>query len=176
MVMSEKYKRYFLKAKEAKALLRKASERLKGDLEKALDTKVTMELVEAGFGEILLINSKPLLFKIGENIFPTLIFKEAFTLMPKVVVDMGAVPHICNGADVMAPGIVYFEGEFRKGDLVFVVDEKHGKPIAIGEIVYNAEAVKKAKQGIVVKNIHFVGDKIWNLIKNLTLIRREIKS
>jgi PUA domain protein len=163
--MSKKYRRYFLKAKEVKALLSKSSERLKVDFERVFNTKVNLEVVETDFGEILLINSKPLLMKIGENIFPTLIFKEAFALTPKVVVDMGAVPPICNGADVMAPGIVHFEGEFRKGDLVFVADEKHGKPIAVGEILYDVDTAKKIKQGVVVKNIHFVGDKIWSFIK-----------
>jgi len=80
---------------------------------------------------------------------------------------MGAVPHVCNGANVMAPGIVRFEGNFRKDDFVFVVDERHGKPVAIGEVVYDVEAAKKATQGVVVKNTHFVGDKIWNFIKTL---------
>lgn len=163
--MSKKYRRYFLKAKETKVLLSKASEKLKFDLEKLFDVKANMELVESDLGEILLINGKPLLAKIEESIFPTLVFKEAFALAPKVVVDMGAIPYVCNGANVMAPGIVRFEGEFKKGDLVFVVDEKHGKPIAVGESLYDIDAAKKAKQGAVVKNVHFVGDKIWKLIK-----------
>jgi PUA domain protein len=87
--------------------------------------------------------------------------------MPKVVVDMGAVPHVCGGANVMAPGVVRFEGEFGKGDLVLVVDERHGKPIAIGEVVHDRNTAKKVSQGIVVRNIHFVGDKIWNFVKTL---------
>lgn len=165
--MSKKYRRYFLKTKEAKTLLTKASERLKINLEKIFNAKVNVELVETDFGEIFLINDKPMLVKIGENIFPTLTFNEIFLIAPRVVVDMGAVPHVCNGADVMAPGIVRFDGEFRKGDLVLVVDEKHGKPIAIGEIAYDADAAKKTTQGVIVKNIHFVGDRIWNFIKKL---------
>jgi PUA-domain protein len=164
--MSKKYRRYFLKTKEAKTLLTKASERLKIDLEKIF-VKVSVELVETDFGEIFLVNDRPILVKIGKNIFPALTFNEILALAPRVVVDMGAVPHVCNGADVMAPGIVRFEGEFRKGDLVFVVDEKYGKPIAVGEIVYDADAVRKTTQGVIVKNIHFVGDSVWNFIKRL---------
>jgi PUA domain protein len=80
---------------------------------------------------------------------------------------MGAVPYVCNGADVMAPGIVRVEGEFGKGDLVLVVDEKHGKPLALGLSLNDAENVKKTKQGAVVKNVHFVSDKIWNFAKTL---------
>ncbi len=165
--MSKKYRRHFLKAKEAKSLLSKASKKLKVDLEQIFNVKVNMELVETDFAEILLINGKPLLVKAGESIFPILIFNKLFALMPKVVVDMGAIPHVCNGANVMAPGIVRFEGKFRNGDFVIVVDERHGKPIAMGEVIYDVDAAKKTTQGVVVKNIHFVGDKIWNFAKKL---------
>ncbi|MDH5483293.1 MAG: DUF1947 domain-containing protein [Candidatus Bathyarchaeota archaeon] len=163
--MPKKYRRHFLKAKDAKIILNKASKRSKIELEKIFITKSGMELIETDIGEIFLLNGKPLLVEIGENIFPTLLFREFLALVPKVVVDMGAVPHVCNGADVMAPGIIRFEGEFGKGDLVSVVDEKYGKPIAIGETVHDADAAKKITQGIVVKNIHFVGDDVWNFIK-----------
>jgi len=166
--MPEKYRRHFLKTKEAKSLLRKASEKLKVDLERILDVKANVELVETDFAEIFLINGRPLLVKVEEKIVPTLIFNELLASTPKVVVDMGAVPHVCNGANIMAPGIIRFIGEFRKGDFVSVVDEKHGKPIAIGEVVYDVDAAKEAKQGVVVKNIHFVGDKIWNFVKELS--------
>ena len=166
--MPKKYRRHFLKAKEAKSLLSKASKKLRVDLEQIFDVKINIESVEANFAEILLINGKPLLVKAEEGIFPTLIFKRLFVFMPKIVVDMGAIPHVCNGANVMAPGIVRFEGEFRKGDFVFVADERYGKPIAIGEVVYDVDTVKKVTQGVVVKNIHFVGDKIWSLIKQVS--------
>ena len=165
--MPEKFRRYFLKAKDAKALLEKASEKLKIDLEQIFKAKANVELIQTEFAEIYLINNKPSLVKIGENVFPTLVFNEFFALATKVVVNMGAVPYICNGANVMAPGIVRFEGQFREGDFVLVADEKHGKPIAVGEIIYDMDAAKKATHGIVVRNVHFVGDKIWNFIKQL---------
>jgi PUA domain protein len=80
---------------------------------------------------------------------------------------MGAVPYVCNGADIMAPGIVRVEGEFSKGDIVLVVDEKHGKPLALGEILYDAAEARNIKQGVIVKNVHYVSDKIWNFAKTL---------
>jgi PUA domain protein len=165
--MPEKYKRYFLKTREAKLLLNKASERVKLDLEQFFTAKAKVELVKTEFAEIYLFNSKPLLAKTGENVFPTLVFNEFLNSAPKVVVDMGAVPHVCNGANVMAPGVVRFEGEFRRGELVLVVDEKHRKPLAIGETMYDAEEMKNVKQGVVVKNIHYVGNHVWELIKKL---------
>jgi PUA-domain protein len=130
-------------------------------------SKVNVEVVEADMGKIYLVNGKPLFFKVGERLLPTLLFQEFTSKAPKIVVDMGAVPYVCNGADVMAPGIVRVEGEFGKGDMVLVVDEKHGKPLALGESIYDAESARNTKQGAVVKTIHFVSDKIWNLAKAL---------
>ena len=166
--MPRKYQRHFLKAKEVKSILSEASEKLKVDFNQIFKNKVELELVETVFTEIFLINGKPLLFRIEGKIVPTLVFNEFSASMSKAVVDMGAVPYVCNGASVMAPGIVRFEGEFEKGDFVLVVDEKHGKAIAVGEATYDADAAKKITNGVVIKTIHFVGDKIWNFIKKLT--------
>lgn len=166
--MPERHRRYFLKEKQTKKLLDKASERFKVDLEQIFKSKAKVEVIETEFAEIYLINGKPTMVRIEDTLYPTLIFKEFFERAPKVVVDMGAIPYVCKGANIMAPGIKRFEGEFRKNDLVFVVDEKHGKPLAIGETLYPVEEARNVKQGIVLKNLHFVGDKTWNFMKQLT--------
>jgi PUA domain protein len=165
--MTKKYKRHFLKDKEAKMLLEKASEKLKMVLEKIFNGMPKVEVINADFGEVYLLNGEPALFKSGENIYPTLLFNGVHGLLPKVVVDMGAIPHVCNGADIMAPGIVRFEGKFVKGDVVLVADERYGKPIAVGEILYNSDEVIEVKHGVVVRNVHYVGDKIWKTLKKL---------
>ncbi len=163
--MSQKYRRYPLKSKESKQILTQASDKLKVDLEERYGSKALVEVVEAESGELLLIEGKPLLFKAGDAVFPTLMATELLAGAPKVVVDMGAVRFVCNGADVMAPGIVRYEGSFGKGDVVIVVDVKHGKPLALGEIIYTSEEVKNIKQGPIVKTKHYVSDKIWNSAK-----------
>jgi PUA-domain protein len=163
--MSEKYKRNFLKDKEAKSILNQAKEKLKSNIEQILKNKASVELIKTEFAEIYLINDKPLFAKTGEDLFPTLIFNEYFALAPKAIVDMGAVPYVCKGANVMKPGIRRFEGEFKKGDFIFVIDEKHGKPLAVGEILYDKDEAEKATQGAVIRNVHFVGDRIWNFLK-----------
>ena len=141
--MVKRFRRFFLKEKEAKSFLREASKMLKFDLEKIFHIKTNVEIFETDFAKIFIINDKPLLLEIEKRIIPTLISNDTFPGIPKVIVDMGAVPHLCNGADVMAPGIVRFEREFKKGDLVFVTDEKHNKAIAVGETLYNTNTIKK---------------------------------
>jgi len=165
--MPTKHRRYALKSKQAKLILNEVSERLKVNLDALFGSKANVEVVDADVGEIYLLNGNPLFFKAGERILPTLLFQDFALHAPKIVVDMGAVPYVCNGADVMAPGIVRVEGEFDKGDLVLVVDEKHGKPLALGESLYDSARVSNTKEGVVVKNVHFVSDKIWNFAKTL---------
>ena len=165
--MPERNARYFLKDKESKALLDEASRKLKTDLRQILAGKPNLEVVRAEIGDIFLANGRPLLVEAKGSLFPALVFNELLATMPKIVVDMGASPFICKGADVMAPGIRRFEGSFCKGDLVVVVDERHSKAVAIGETLFDYQEALKAKRGAVVKNIHFVGDKTWNRIKEL---------
>jgi PUA-domain protein len=165
--MSHKTRRYTLKSSDAKTLFSTASKKLGINLLEIVDSKANVEVVGTGRGELLIVNRKPLLFRTKETVYPTLLFEEIISKLPKVVVDMGAVRHVCNGAGIMAPGIVNYEGEFKKGDLVSIVDIKFRKRLALGEAQYDTEVVKSVKQGVVVKNIHYVSDEIWNVMKAL---------
>ena len=74
---------------------------------------------------------------------------------------MGAIPYVCNGADVMAPGIKEIKGEFEEGDLVVVRDVEHGKALAIGKALVGSDEMKEMRKGKAVTNLHHVGDKLW---------------
>lgn len=52
--------------------------------------------------------------------------------------------------------------EISTNDKVVVVDERHGKVLAVGVALVPAREMKKPK-GKVVKIAHHVGDEIWNL-------------
>ena len=166
--MPTKQRRYPLKNKEAKQILTEASANLKLDMEKLFGSKATVEVAESEVGSIYLIEGKPVLFKSGNKVLPTLHFTEYIISAPKIVVDMGAVPYVCKGATVMAPGIVRIEGNFAKGDLVVVTDVKFGKTLGLGESLLDVETAKQTKKGPVVKTLHFVSDKIWDYTKTLT--------
>jgi len=166
--MPEKHQRYFLKEKEAKSLLAEASERLRTDLNIILKNKTSIEVVKSESVEVFLAEGKPILARSEGRLFPTLLFAKFLATAPRAVVDMGAVPFMCKGANVMAPGVRRYEGEFRKGDYVFVVDEKHGKALAVGEAQYDAEEARNVKHGIVFRNVHFVSDNTWGVMKSLS--------
>jgi PUA domain protein len=76
---------------------------------------------------------------------------------------MGAVVFITKGADVMAPGITDADPMIKKDDLVWICDEKHRKPLAIGIAIMTGEEMKTKKTGKAVKTLHFVGDRLWML-------------
>ena len=93
-------------------------------------------------------------------LFPTLA-NSALDGLPSALVDMGAIPYVCNGADVMAPGIMDIVGEFEKGGLLVIRDVKHRKALGIGSALYSSEEMRGLEKGKAILNLHYVGDKIW---------------
>ena len=76
------------------------------------------------------------------------------------MVDMGAVKFMCNGANVMRPGITKFS-EFSKDELVCVVEESQNKFLAIGRSCVPSTEMEKLNKGEIVKNLHYISDKYW---------------
>lgn len=159
-------RRHPLSARDAKALALALQQRYGGlgDLPKG--SKI--ELAELPSGEaIYIVNGSPLIVKVGDVLAPSLLARELTSKLAKVVVDMGAVPHIANGADVMAPGVRGVRGEFGVGDVVVVVDERYGKELAVGQALKSHLELPRERRGKVVKNLHYVGDRIWKALQQL---------
>jgi PUA-domain protein len=104
-----------------------------------------------------------LFFIYNEKIIPTVKMLLKKDLLPEVIVDMGAVKFIVNGADVMRPGIVEIS-DFEKDSFVVVKDVNNKKPLIVGVALLSSDEMKETSSGCVVKNIHYVGDDIWNII------------
>jgi len=111
---------------------------------------------------VYFVDGKPLLLHTPRGFFPSLKFDAILDSLPKIVVDMGAIPHVANGAQIMRPGIRKIEGKFFKDDLVVVLDEKYQKRLALGIAEVDSEAMQNATKGRVISNIHYVGDPAWN--------------
>ncbi len=135
------------------------------ELAEKLSKKAKVELAQTSDNFFLvLLEGKPYFFELNGEYFPTLRgileteVKEKF-----VVVDKGAVTHVVKGADVMLPGVVEHSNDFKKGEIVVVLEEQHRKPIALGIALLDAEEFDKKEKGKCVENLHYVGDKIWNI-------------
>jgi len=152
-------KRRMMRRKDARALAEEASALL------VCVHPATVEKAELEDGiSVYLIDGVALLARVGGVLFPTL-KSPCLERLPTVVVDMGAVPYVCNGSDVMAPGIVEVRGDFQKGGLVIVRDVQHGKSLAIGKAKISSNEMTTSKKGKVIKNLHHVGDKLWRAYK-----------
>ena len=112
------------------------------------------------------INGVCSFFYYEDTLLPTLTFlQHAFNsdILKKVVVDMGAIKFVVGGADIMRPGITHFDEDIQDGEFLVIVDENNSKAIAIGIALESTQNMKMQEKGKVVKNIHYVGDWIWDL-------------
>jgi len=102
--------------------------------------------------------------KIEEDYLPFLSNTEMLEKFPYVMVDMGAVKFMCNGANVMRPGITKYS-EFKKDQIVCVIEESQHKFLAVGKSMVASDEMPSMKKGEVVKNMHFISDRFWEFGK-----------
>ncbi len=113
---------------------------------------------------LFMVNKKLLLMDTGDWVFPTLKGAIQFPFPERrIVVDAGAIPYVVNGADVMRPGIVSVTDDVKSSSPVQIVDERHGKPLAIGVALLDAPDIRASTSGKMCKNFHHVSDEIWNI-------------
>jgi PUA-domain protein len=113
--------------------------------------------------ELISKNDEYVFFFYEGIIIPTIKFLMNNNFLKKVTVDMGAIPFITKGADIMRPGIVDFDENIKKDDIISIIDVNHKKIIAIGKMLVSFDDLKNMKLGKVIKNIHRIGDNIWYL-------------
>ena len=112
--------------------------------------------------DILIINNEPLFFYYENKLIPSLHLLLKTNTLKKVIVDMGAVKFVVKGADIMRPGIVKIDEGIEKDEIISIIDENYGKPVALGRALLSGKEMQEATSGKVVQNIHYVGDRFWN--------------
>ena len=160
MVESSLPPKRHLKDKEVRQLLKEFVERFPSS-EPRLRSAGIFEELPVAENRVFFVDGKPLILRFQSGLLPSLKFDELINGLPQIVVDMGAVAHVANGAQIMRPGIKQFKGNFGKGDLVVIVDEKFNKAIALGLAEIDSEAMKSQTKGKVITNLHYVGDELW---------------
>ncbi|GAI41538.1 unnamed protein product [marine sediment metagenome] len=128
-------------------------------------SKVERILIEHG-DELIAINNKLSLWKKGKIYIPILsLLLEDNLGLKTIVVDMGAIKFVTNGADIMRPGITKIEPSIKKGDIVRIADETHDRILAVGQATFDAREMEKKTSGKVVKNLHTIKDPVWKFAK-----------
>lgn len=149
-----------LKDKEVRQLLREFIERYPSS-DKMLRSAKDFEELIVDENMVMFVDGRPLIVRTRAALLPSLKFEELINTFPKIVVDMGAVAHVANGAQIMRPGIREIKNEFAKGNLLVIVDEKFGKAIALGIAEMDSGTMKSMNKGKVIANVHYVGDELW---------------
>jgi len=129
--------------------------------------KSKIELILTDAGDILYaVNDILKLWKSKDGYIPvlTLLLNKQVDLK-KIVVDMGAIRHVANKADIMIPGITKIDPSIKKNDIVVIVDETHDRALAIGKAMYDADEMNKKDSGKVIKNLHTIQDSVWEFEK-----------
>lgn len=155
-------KRHFIRNSDLRELVEDLRPYFGGEIEDLLKGQVETGELESG-ERIILVDDEPLLVKKGEKFFPLIQNADSLSLK-SIVVDMGAVKPITDGADVMAPGVVEVDGNIESGEIVCVRDEENKKIIAIGKSLEDGSSLT-GEEGKVVENVHYVGDRFWSLLE-----------
>ena len=114
----------------------------------------------------LIIGTGITILKINDDYLPFLNQTEILEKFPNVMVDMGAVKFMCNGANVMRPGIKRYT-EFGANDIICVIEESQHKFLAVGRAMTDSSALEGMAKGEVVKNLHYISDKYWEISKTV---------
>lgn len=128
----------------------------------------SFKVYEIEVGKRILKSENFTAVQINEDIIlPFLGEPENIKHFPHVVVDMGAVKFVCNGAKIMRPGITKFE-TFKKGDIVIVKDQIYCKTLAAGVAIEDSEIAATSSKGYVIDNLHYISDKFWEAHKEIS--------
>ncbi len=162
--------RHYLSSKDVKKLNQDIF-RVYPHLEHSVDLKnSTVEaIILTENVKLYAVNNKLDWIIVEEKLIPSVSLLNRGLEIPFITVDMGAIPYITKGADVMRPGIVDYSDKISKGAIVKIIDEKYSKTIAVGESLISYEEFKIKKQGKAVRVLHYVGDRIWSLAGSLNI-------
>lgn len=99
-------------------------------------------------------------------IIPHLTQHDLLNYFASVQVDMNAVKFVCNGANIMRPGITDFT-TFKESEIVLVKDQTHKKELAVCISLVDDVNGRKMEKGVVLNNVHHIGDVYWETKKTI---------
>lgn len=148
---------------ETAVVLKEVSEQWRMEFPKIKNLKVHEISTDAQ----IIVGDGIKILKINDEYVPFLSEIQTLSKFPYVVVDMGAVRFMCKGANVMRPGIKKYS-EFQKDSVVCIIEETHNKFLAVGKTLVSSQEMEGMEKGEVIKNIHYISDKFWEIGKTLS--------
>jgi len=150
--------RHHLRSDEVRAIEETLADRLGIDID--ADAFELVEFADEDF-EVGLIDGEPHVWYPDDGPFLTVRGANAYEPTNHLVtVDAGAISFVSDGADVMRPGITDADPAIEAGDYVIIVEEAHGKALAIGTALTDGGDMV-GEEGKVVSSVHHVGDELF---------------
>lgn len=150
--------RHHLRSDDVAAIRDELASRLGIDVE--ADSLELVELADEPF-DVGLIDGEALIWYPDDAPFLTVRGANRFGPENRLVtVDQGAISFVSDGADVMRPGITDADPEIVAEELVVIVEEVHGKALAIGRAVTDGDDMI-GDSGKVIRSLHHVGDDLY---------------
>ncbi len=159
-------KRWVLSRHDSQELIEKLKTSLHLDLDLGHSSQAQCAEPEEGVTFVTL-DAKFVFAQKGEEFVPFLGSTETLGLFPSANVDEGAIKFILNGADVMRPGIRSYDQWGGAGTTVVVREETKRRGIAVAKSLVAAEEMPGLAKGPCLKNVHHLGDRFWNLYKQV---------
>ena len=126
----------------------------------------TLKVYEAEKNKFLLKAENFVAVRVDEHLVPFVGSEDLLRHFPFVTVDMKAVKFVCNGANIMRPGITTFQF-FQKDSIVVIKDESHFKALSVGIALESSADATPKNRGCIICNIHYVGDRVWEVYKEI---------
>jgi PUA domain protein len=153
--------KHLLKQKNAKELIKKLELQFNESFDISVGDIFTGVIDDTVF---YFVDKVPIAMNINNHVMMTVRGLLKFNPTNRfVTVDMGAVRFVTNGADVMAPGIMDADKSIEQDMPVWIRDEQHHKPLAVGVAMMNGEEMIDKTEGKAVRMIHYIGDSIWKM-------------
>jgi PUA domain protein len=150
--------RHHLRSDEIRELEERLAEQLGVDLDGDSYERVEFDDTDR---EVVLVDGEPLVASFGDDLFLTVRGANEYDPEGHVVtVDAGAISFVSDGANVMRPGITEATDDVEPGDLVVIVEEQHGKALAVGRAETDGDDMV-GDSGKVVEALHHVGDDLY---------------
>lgn len=151
------------------------------DMNTLISNKIEMNQVKAytHSGQTVMVyysNSEPLFFQLENQLYPTVYtLWKYIDLLPTITTVPPVLEKICNGADLMAPGVVISDSiieemkNFKTNDICAIRIIGNKSPIAVGIALMSADDLcSDGIKGKAVSIVHSYKDYLWSSGSNIS--------
>jgi len=158
------------KNKLSNSTVKKIKQQYEIDLGSVLGKEEKMESIKTTERETYILRNGTAVFLESEKAyFPTVKMVHLLPdIVKRAVVDEGAIKHLVNGADVMAPGLLHKTSEYlnvQEGDVVAVYGYEKKHALGVGVATMSSERVEEERNGVAIKMFSKLGDRAYEYPK-----------